>query len=249
MSTSNENKTSKNLVKDLWNKGIIYKIILVLLYPFTITYLIYKSQKFSKPIKTLLILGLFGMIAIMQSSNKEEPQYSSKTEEKIVIKEETKTAEIPVQKKDEEPKELTLMDKLWLAVDNGIGSREGIDITYGDKTKTAYVTYTDTNFWDETDAVRNAYTKLIKYSKKAFEIKEVNEVSITIITGIKDFYGNTNNEDVVVISMTKDSFNKFNWEELKGTNVKNQMENGSSYYFIHPALKSGLKQDKLYLSF
>lgn len=249
MSTINENITSKNLVKDLWSKGIIYKIILVLLYPFTLTYLIYKSQKFSKPVKALLIVGLFGMLAVMQSSNKNEPQESPKTEEKIVVNEETKTVEIPIQKKEEEPKALSLMDKLWLAVDNGLGSRKGIDVTYGDKTKTAYITYTDTNFWDETDAVRNTYTKLVKYGKKAFEINEVNEISITIITGIRDFYGNTTNEDVVVISMTKDSFNKFNWEELKGTNVKYQMETGSSYYFIHPALKSGLKQDELYLSF
>lgn len=249
MATINENKTSKNLVKDLWSKGIIYKIILVLLYPVTLIYLIYKSQKFSKPVKALLIVGLFGVLAIIQSSDKNEPQESPKTEEKIAVNQETKTVETTVQHKEEEPKELTLMDKLWLAVDNGIGSRKGIDITYASNIKTVTLTYTNKDYLDESHVVRDSYTKLVKYGIEAFKLDGVNEVSITIVSGIRDSYGNLKDEAVVVLAMEKDEFNKYKWEELKYTNIQKQMENSSSYYFVHPAVKSGLKQDKLYLSF
>lgn len=145
-------------------------------------------------------------------------------------------------------KELTTIDKLWMALDSSIGSRKLYDIGYVESTKTVKLTLTDLAAWDENSIVKDAYAALVKYGSEAFKIDAVDLVTIDVKTEMQNQYGKSSLQDVIVITMPRDEFEKYDWNALKYKPISQQIKRSSTKYYIHPAILSKLDPDKLLLT-
>lgn len=149
---------------------------------------------------------------------------------------------------EEAPKEQSMLDKLWIAFDNSIKHRSGYDVSWSDTSKAVTVTKVEDSFWDENDIVRKDYADLVQYGKEAFKIEGVDQVQVVYKTEFTDQYGKKETETAVEIWFNKDEFQKYEWDNLSFQPVWRQMEDGSAYYYIHPAINKGITKDKLYLA-
>lgn len=82
---------------------------------------------------------------------------------------------------------------------------------------------------------------------KAFQIDGVNAVELTLKSSFTDSYGKSSEEKALQIAMKKDEFQKYDWKNLVGQNIYNQMRTSCYDYYIHPAILKNLKIDKLTL--
>jgi len=141
--------------------------------------------------------------------------------------------------------ETTIMDRLWVALDNSMKTRDKYDISYDEQKKLAIVTRRGAEYWDETAIVKTGYSTLIEYGQEAFKIVGVDEVEVILFSNFTDQYGKSSEEKAVDFAMKKDEFNKYDWNGLKGQNIFNQMTESCSVHYIHPAIFKNLKTDKL----
>jgi len=138
------------------------------------------------------------------------------------------------------------MDQLWKAVDTGLQTRESIDIKYDYGFKIVTLTK-DGDMFDSNGFVRDGYSTLVRYGREAFKIDGVDHVLIDLRASFTDNYGNSHMDTGMTVEMTKENFQKFNWDNLEYTPVSKQIEAASEYYFIHYSIQKNLNTDKLYL--
>ena len=138
------------------------------------------------------------------------------------------------------------MDQLWKAADTGLKTRKDIDIKYDAGFKIVTLTKKGDMF-DENSFVRDGFSTFVKYGREAFKINGVDHVLIDLTTTLVNSYGEESTETGMTIEMTRDNFQKFNWENLEYTPVRKQIESASEYFFIHGAIQKDLNNDKLYL--
>lgn len=174
--------------------------------------------------------------------------------QKAQPKEETKTTEPASQTATPTPTQtpkteqaVDIMDQLWKAADSGLKTREGVEIKYNQYDKVAILTKTEESSWDENSLVRDAYTTFVKYGREAFKLDGVDHVMVNLNTTFTDSYGNNKTDTAVVVEMTKENFQKFNWDNLKYTPVSQQIETASEQYYIYPSIEKKLDTSKLYL--
>lgn len=148
----------------------------------------------------------------------------------------------------EAPKEETITDKLWKALDASIKSRDGYDVQWEEEKGTAKLIRTKDTFWDENSLVRDTYTDFVKYGREVFQIEGVNRIEIEYMAPFTDSFGNESNQRAVGILMTKEEFQKFNWDNLNYQPVYQQIQDHAVYQFIHPAIMKDTSEDKLFLS-
>lgn len=151
----------------------------------------------------------------------------------------------------EQPKKASLSDMLWGAFDASIKNRNNYTLTFTDDSKTAVLTYKDNStsgFWDENDLVRHAYSDLVKYGTEAFKISDVQALTVNYYTNFNDSYGKSSNELAVKLTMPKDEFVKYDWNNLYYKPVSYQMIQSCTDYDIHPAISKNLDPSKLYLT-
>lgn len=181
---------------------------------------------------------------------KQEADAKAQTDAKVQADAKAKQeadAKVQADAKAQEPvKELTTMDKLWVALDESIKTRDGFDIQYGDSGSVLVTTRTE-SFWDANETVETAFRQLVQYGLKAFQIDGVSEIRFQYgFRGI-DQYGNDGERIAVDISMKKDEFKKYDWKNLEGHYIYNQMESSSQFLGIHPDIRAKLNTDKVML--
>ena len=147
----------------------------------------------------------------------------------------------------EEPKQENTLDKLWKALDSSIKTREGYAIIYNADYKTVRVTREPSDSWDETAFVKQAYSDFVKFGLVAYQIEGVDDIEFLYWSNMTDQYGKTEKEKGVQFAMKKDEFNKYQWKNLVGQNIYNQMKTSCYAHYIHPAILKNVKTDKLTL--
>ena len=172
----------------------------------------------------------------LQIENDKKTQQKMGTQEKLSIEEKNT------------PK-ITTVDKLWLAVDTGLESREGIDVVYKEYSETVWLSFTSDSFLDENHIVREAYEKLVRYGNEVFKLNEIADLEIVIKIPTVDSYGNESISKVVYIKMSKEEFNKFNWEGLKYRPVSDQIERAASEYYVKHYVQVKTDKEELYLTY
>lgn len=197
-----------------------------------------------------MLLFLFILVAIMDTENENEKAKVEQKSTQEVVDEKTRieVAENKQDVKDEPEKTISLNDKLWLALDNSMKKRDGYEISLDENKKDVQISFESKEFWDENSLVRGAYSLLVKYGKEAFKLEGVDLLTVKYKTEFTDGYGKKGIEDAIIITMSKEEFNKFEWENLKMLPVYKQIEGSALKYYIHPAVKNNLNYDKLYLS-
>lgn len=193
---------------------------------------------------TIMFFVAFGVMSDKNKpdSLKEADRQENQTEQTQVV------AETKNEASAEPAKPLTTTDELWNALDKSIKTRTNYDVKYDEATKEATLIFSPKDIWDENSAVRGAYSSLVKYGKEAFQVEGVNSLTVNYKLEFTDRYGKKSTDDAVIISMSKEEFNKFDWDNLKFQPVYNQIKASASKYYVHPALESKLDYSKLYLA-
>lgn len=237
-----EQELASKIITKWYQKSIWVIILLILFFPVGL-FLMWKYTNWNKKAK-IVITGIFALIVIGSSSSSNTKKENTQQEQPLPTAQEVKSAPLPTK----ESKPLSITDKLWIALDNSMKSREGYGVEYDELSKIATITTTSTNFWDENSIVRGNFTLLVKFGTEAFKIDGVDAVLIVSKTEFTDQYGKKNIEDAIRIVMDKSEFNKFEWNNLKYQPVYNQIKNASESFYIHPAILKKLDPSKLYLS-
>jgi hypothetical protein len=147
----------------------------------------------------------------------------------------------------EEPKQENTLDKLWKALDSSIKTREGYAIVYNADYKTVRVTKEPSDSWDETAFVKQSYSDFVKFGLVAYQIEGVDDIEFLYWSNMTDQYGKTEKAKGVQFAMKNDEFNKYQWKNLVGQNIYNQMKTSCYTHYIHPAILKNVKTDKLTL--
>ncbi|MDP3970916.1 MAG: hypothetical protein Q8P90_04400 [bacterium] len=215
------------------------------------------NTTFSRPVLIVIsfILLIIASVASLGSSNNDDsnvaknntPPTIAEEDAKVEVVVETIDTNVNNEIQPEAPKEVTMIDRLWIAFDNSIKNRSGYDIAWSDTSSAVTVTKVEDSFWDENDLVRKDYADLVQYGKEAFTIEGVNQVQVVYKTEFTDQYGKKDSEIAIEVWFNKDEFQKYEWDNLSFQPVWQQMESGSAYYYVHPGINKNLTKDKLYL--
>lgn len=150
----------------------------------------------------------------------------------------------------EEPKpEPTTLDKLWIALDDSIKTRDGYDVKWDEEYKTAYLTRTQDTFLNEHFLVEGVYQDLVRFGQAAFKIDGVEYVDISYKLPFIDEFGTKTINTAVGLQMKKETFEKFNWDNLKFTPIYKTMQDNAEYQVIMPSIRAGLVESELLLKF
>jgi len=219
-----------------------------------------KRIKFLNIIKGILIIVFFiAVIAITPSTPINEIQTDNEVqnvEVKVLGDEEETSAEIIteddnqtiIEQNDEQP---DIMNRLWVAVDDALNTRDGYDVQWLDYDITdtvAIVIKSPDDYWDNDAIVREAYSLLVKYGEEVFKNSEVIRVGVVVQGNFIDSYGNEVVKEAVRIIMSRNEFEKFDWENLEYMPISTQIQNSSEIYIIHQSIREDLNLEKLFLT-
>lgn len=237
--------------KKWYTKTLWIAVLLVFFFPVGL-FLMWKYSNWNKFVKWGITI-FFGLV-ILGSATTPASKTESITETKptpttSIAQPTVQPTEKPVVTSTPQPaKPFTMTERVWIAIDKAFGTRKDYAAGYSTTEKTAILTMTVNEAWDESALVRATYTSLVKYGREVFKLPDVNSVEIIAKTTFTDKYGKDNVEKAVDIVMSKTEFQKFNWDNLRYMDVASKIESSSDVYYIHPAIMKNLKADKLYLS-
>lgn len=144
--------------------------------------------------------------------------------------------------------EKSIQDKLKDIADKFVNKSGSYEIEYDSKDGTASLIYSKDEFYTGETVVKTGYTYLIKFGNESFNLSEVKAVLVSVKTKFTDQYGNSKLEPGVSVEMTKDQFQKFNWEGLKYQSLYDTFKQSAEFHYIHPALLKAIDTSKLYYS-
>ncbi len=240
----------QNSQKKAWYKSGWGLVVAILFFPYFLLWFMWAKTSWSKGIKIAItiVFAIINIVALSSddTTTKNTQQTNQQVEQKPVVAE-TKT-EVKNEVPAEPVKPLATTDKLWNALDKSIKTRTSYDIKYDEAKKEATLIFSPKDFWDENSVVKGAYSTLVKYGKEVFQIDGVNSLTVNYKLEFTDRYGKKSTDDAVIITMSKDEFSKYDWDNLKYQPVYNQIKSSASKYYVHPALESKLDYSKLYLA-
>ncbi len=230
--------------KGEWYKSGWGILIAFLIFPFFLMWYMWAKTDWSKKVKWT-ITGVFIFFMLIGSTM----QDTSKT----TTQQPTQAVSVPAQEAPKEAvaepaKPMTTTDKLWAALDSSMKTRTNYEVKYDETKKEATVVFSPKDFYDENSVVKGSYSTLVKYGREAFKVDGVNSLTVNYRLEFTDKYGKKAFDDAIIITMGKDEFNKFDWDNLKYQSVYAQIKSSSSKYYVHPALDAKLDYSKLYLS-
>ena len=226
------------MVNKWYRNSLVIVASLILFFPVGLIWM-WALGSWSKKAKIVVssIFAILFVIGMASSSSKPSAPATSPT---------ATSSPQPTAKVVAEP--TSISDKLWIALDRSMKTRDGFSVEYDEPSKTASIIKTDKDFWDENSVVRESFTALVKFGMEAFKVEGVEAVRVVTKTEFTDQYGKKDIGDAVRIIMNKSEFSKFDWNNLKYQSVYNQIKNASESFYIHPAILKNLKTDKLYLT-
>jgi len=149
--------------------------------------------------------------------------------------------------KTEESKiEESTQTKLKKIADKIINKQGSVEIEFDQKDGTATLTYSKDQFYSEETVIKTGYTYLIKFGKEAFNLSEIKAILIVVKTNFTDQYGKSTMEPGVSVEMTKEEFQKFDWDGLKYQSLYDTFVKSASFHYINPVLLKTIDTSKLY---
>jgi hypothetical protein len=227
--------------KKWYQSSICIVALLIFFFPVGL-FLMWKYAEWKKVVK--VIITLIFIVFLMSSASSTNPKNTQSTRSG----EPTKQKEIAtIQPTIQVVKPMTISDKVWKALDDGIKTRKGYVVDYDSSSKIASISLTQEIFYSETSMVKDSFITLVKFGKEVFKIDDVDAVRVVIKSDFTDQFGKKSTEDAVRIVMRKSEFGKYQWDNLRYTSVYTQFKNSAEELYIHPAIFKKVELDKLYL--
>jgi len=87
-----------------------------------------------------------------------------------------------------------------------------LDTGAGDGVYTVFFTCQKIGDMENSEFLSGIFSRYINYCQEAYNIEGVNKVTFVVSTYFNDFYGNTNIQKFVKISMTRENFINYRWK-------------------------------------
>jgi len=217
--------------------------LLVLFFPVGL-FLMWKYASWNKAIKwvvtIIFALGLFANISSSHAKQAQNQQTNQSSNNSAPTATEAPTAI---------PKPLTMDDKLWQAFNKVFDDRykKGTQIKYTATDKTVVLIQEPGKYWSETNLydldekrlVETAISSFVQYGREAFKIEGVNRVGVDYRMPFTDSYGKETVSTAFSFSMTKEEFQKYNWNNLNGKPIYYQIIRSTTddpLFSIDPAI-------------
>lgn len=198
---------------------------------------------FKKEFTRKKVFFVFGGIAIISmiiggaTSPKSNNSPTNQTSNSQVSNQPTNT---PIQK--------STKDQLT-EIANKIANKQGsVEVEYDEKDKMAILTYSKDEFYKAETVVKTGYTYFVKFGKEAFKLPDVNSIGVTVKTKFTDQYGKGSLEPGVSVDMTKEKFEKYDWDGLKYQSLYDTLKGNADLHYIHPALLKEIDTSKLWVN-
>jgi len=236
--------------KKPWYKTVLGILFIIFTFPLTLPpvllYVIWAKSKQDKTVKIILtaVIAIITLVIWIPALSENETQ---KTPE-IWTTESTDEKENPLPQDPSLPefeKEETKIDKLWTLVDSVFKTRKGYDVEYVENNKTVVITYYSNDHWNEQGAVNAAFDDFINYTQKALTLDDIDYVTLQYQGDFTDQYGKKEKENAVLITFTREAFQKFDWTNLKGFKVYDGMLREAELIYIHPAIRKNIDTSKI----
>lgn len=130
----------------------------------------------------------------------------------------------------------TTLGKLQQASKEALGDQDGITVKYDKKAKSAELVHYESSFINTNDTIGEAYRDFVQWGNKIKNMPGVQQIDVATKTDFTDSYGKTDKENACEIIMSTKDFKKYNWDNLNGQPIHNQL-NQSGYLIIHPAIR------------
>ena len=128
---------------------------------------------------------------------------------------------------------------------NGYGSdKKSVTVTL-DASGNASVSYTATNPTNEEYLIDNCVSNYINFSRKAYKYDNVTVTTFDVKTSMVDSYGKESNDVIFSIQMTKDNFEKYNWDNLYD-GILESMEPNCTVFYIYPGILNKIDTSKIF---
>lgn len=111
------------------------------------------------------------------------------------------------------------------------------------------VNYTPADgYADETDVIRKGISNYINYAREAYQLDGVTSITINMHLPMIDAKGNREKVCGLRISMMKEYFESFKWENLENRRVPIYTEfmNNCSDFDIHPSIWKRINKEEIY---
>jgi len=181
---------------------------------------------------TLLALFVIGLIG--SSGDKKSP---STNQDKNTISVQPSSA----QESKVTTAPLTMEEKLQQITNKVLTDNKSTKVNYDNGTQTATITWGEgSDFFDEKLMIQGAINVFVEIGLKAFKLDGVKNLVVATRTNFTDSYGKNVVEDAVRLSMTRDEFQKFDWNNLKYHPIYNSFNKSATEFYIHPGIFKNL---------
>lgn len=250
-------------IKELWNKGNAEKIILIvigiLFLPLTLliiaSILYYKYDTPAKrwPVIALFLLIAFPLTASWYSSIRSGFSKSA-NQARVIDSEAGKTRETgqatasPTSTPAPTEKPKTVKERLEEIAKQKFENDKDLKTEYDEESGLFSTAYGgQSTFWDEAKIVEGMFSSLVIIGGEVFQVEGVNRLKISVENPLTDSYGKESIETVASITMSKDEYEKYDWDNLRFQPIYYQMQQSAEELFIHPALLKKIELGKLKL--
>lgn len=105
----------------------------------------------------------------------------------------------------------------------------------------------DNTSWDETHFCSECLTDYINLCQQGYDIPGIDKIEYYVFVNLQDAKGNEKSEKGLAICMTKDSFNTYNWDNMKYiAGSYDQIESDCEFLDIHAGIKKNVDFNKVY---
>ncbi|WP_284037479.1 membrane lipoprotein lipid attachment site-containing protein [Neobacillus sp. 114] len=194
------------------------------------------------------VISLFVAAALLSGCTKYENGKPVNQEEKPKVEQKQKKAAAP---KEEPKKELTLEEKITKDIEKKLGKQTNtkkkriVDLTANDNAgtevegdKIILLTLAGDENLSNKMTIKGMLMDSSKAFQEVFKNKDASEVTLFWQFPMVDSYGKSKEENVIKISLTRETFDKVEWQNFD----YNNFEKIADQYWIHPALANELNK-------
>lgn len=136
-------------------------------------------------------------------------------------------------------------DPIQTAIDNQHFAYSDLKISNNDGNIKISLHY-DKESWDETSFCNSCLTDYINICTELYAIEGINNIDYSVFVDLIDTKGNTSSQKGFQISMPKNKFSTYTWENLKFIPGSYEQIEADSEIYIYPGIKQNVDFNKMY---
>lgn len=184
-----------------------------------------------------VVFWAFTWISALNGLSETTTTSANMTPAAVDPKEETPEQE---SKPEQEPEEMTTEDRLTAIIDSlgfDYSNLAIVPISEGYKISYNY----DSGAWDETGLISGCLSDYINLCKEAYQMDDINKIELYVFCKMTDARGNEDYQKAFAISMPKENYDKYDWDNIKGAKGKYDVINEDCDLLdIHEGIKKNI---------